>query len=77
MEFRDFLIQEYSIGAKSADDYISRFNGIITRGIYKGEHELTSNIKTTIENKFPNSKKHYLLTIERYIEFKKRTNNLG
>lgn len=72
MEFKDFLMKEYRIGEKSARDYVGRFNGIVARGIYKGENEITPSIKVVIEREFPNSKVHYLLTLERYIEFQQK-----
>lgn len=75
MEFKEFLIKEYQLGNKSAEDYVSRFNGMVNRGIYNGENEVTSPMRTTIETEFSNSKNHYLLTLERYIEFKKRRNS--
>ena len=70
MEFNDFLMKEYKIGDKSAQDYVGRFNGILARGIYNGENEFTPNVKVAIEREFSNSKAHYLLTLERYIKFK-------
>lgn len=69
MEFKDFLMKEYRIGEKSAHDYVGRLNGIKSRGIYKGENEFISTMKVAIEKEFPNSRGHYLLTLERYIEF--------
>ncbi|SFE90669.1 hypothetical protein SAMN05428981_11011 [Bacillus sp. OV194] len=72
MEFKDFLIKEYRIGEKSARDYVGRFNGIVARGIYKGENEITPCMKVAIEREFPNSKGHYLLTLERFIEFQQK-----
>lgn len=72
MEFKDFLMKKYRIGEKSARDYVGRFNGIVARGIYKGENEITPSMKVTVEREFPNSKMHYLLTLERYIEFQQK-----
>ncbi|WP_336881506.1 hypothetical protein [Priestia koreensis] len=71
MEFRDFLIKEYGLRESSAKDYVGRLNGIINKGIYKGEDEVTSVLKNVIEREFPKSKNHYLLTLERYITFQK------
>ncbi len=77
MEFREFLMREYLLGKKSAEDYVSRFNGIVERGIYDGESEFTPSMRAIIEAEFPNSKNHYLLTLKRYIEFKKRKNDFS
>lgn len=54
MEFKDFLMKEYQIGEKSAQDYVGRFNGIRARGIYNGENEFISSMKVAIENEYPN-----------------------
>lgn len=72
MDFKEFLMREYLLGKKSAEDYVFRLNGILARGIYNGESKLTVNIKLGIEREFPNSKAHYLLTLERYIEFQQK-----
>ena len=56
MEFKDFLMKKYRIGEKSARDYVGRFNGIVARGIYKGENEITPSMKVAVEREFPNSK---------------------
>ncbi|MFG6146824.1 hypothetical protein [Halobacillus sp. B23F22_1] len=69
MSFKDYLIEEYRISESSAQDYVGRFNGIVNRGVYKGEDELTPTLKASIEKEFPNSKNHYLLALERYINF--------
>lgn len=72
MEFKDFLMKEYLLGKKSAEDYVSRLNGILARGIYNEENELTHEMKVAVEREFPNSKTHYLLTLKRYIKFKQK-----
>ncbi|MBN3547977.1 hypothetical protein [Fictibacillus barbaricus] len=69
MEFKDFLIKEYRISEKSARDYVGRLNGIIARGIYQGEKGITPSMNAAIKREFPNSKGHYLLTLERFIDF--------
>lgn len=71
-KFKDFLIQEYRIRESSAKDYVGRFKGIVKSGIYKGNNQMTPILKAAIEKKFPNSKQHYILTLERYIEFQKK-----
>ncbi|MFS0600874.1 hypothetical protein [Peribacillus frigoritolerans] len=71
MEFKEFLIQKYNLGDSSAKDYVGRFNGIDNKGIYKGENEMTQSLIVAVEKEFPNSKNHYLLALERYIEFQK------
>lgn len=70
-EFKVFLKQEYRISENSAKDYVGRFNGIVKRGIYKGESEMTYTLKAAIEREFPNSKNNYLLALERYIKFQR------
>jgi hypothetical protein len=72
VEFKDFLMNEYKIGEKSARDYVGRFNGIVEKGIYNGESIITPSTRLHIEKEFPNSKNHYLLALERFIEFKKK-----
>ena len=69
MEFKDFLMKEYQLGEKSAKDYVGRFNGIKVRGIYNGEKVVTPSMRKEIEEEFPNSINHYILALERYIEF--------
>jgi LysM repeat protein len=69
-EFKDFLMKKYRISESSARDYVGRFNGILARGIYKGENEITPRMEAAVEKEYPNSKEHYLLTLKRYIEFK-------
>lgn len=71
-KFKDFLMQEYRISESSAKDYVGRFKGIVNRGKYKGDNQMTPTLKADIEKEFPNSKKHYILTLERYIEFQKK-----
>lgn len=69
-------MQEYELGEKSTRDYITRFNGIVDRGIYKGESQLTASMEVAIEKEFEKSKGHYILALKRYIEFqKKRSTN--
>ena len=75
MKFMDFLIQEYCLSESSAKDYVGRFNGIVNRGIYKEEHEMTPILKAAVEKEFPNSKNHYVLALERYIEFQRKRKN--
>ncbi|MEK5109505.1 hypothetical protein MHI57_22835 [Cytobacillus sp. FSL K6-0129] len=72
MKFKDFLMKEYQIGEKSARDYEGRLNGLINKGIYKGESQITNIMRETIEKEFSKSEAHYLLTIERYIAFQER-----
>ncbi|WP_306010431.1 hypothetical protein [Bacillus sp. MMSF_3328] len=71
MEFKEFLIHKYNIGDKSAKDYVGRFNGIVNKGIYRGEKEITPALIKAVEKEFPNSKNHYRLALERYIEYLK------
>lgn len=70
--FKEFLVTHYQLSEKSAKDYIFRLKGIINRGLYKLENEMTPNLKARIEKEFSNSKTHYILAVERYIECKKR-----
>lgn len=72
MKFKDFLMQEYRISEKSAEDYVGRFNGIVNRGLYKGENEMTPTLKEAVEKEYPNSKNNYILALERYIDFQKK-----
>jgi hypothetical protein len=70
MKFEDFLMQEYGIKESSAKDYVGRFNGIVNKGLYKGEKDMTHALKEAVEKEFPNSENHYILALERYIKFK-------
>ena len=70
--YKDFLIQEYHLSESSAKDYVGRYKGIINRGTYNGDSLMTPTLKAAIEKEFPNSKKHYVLNLERYIEFQKK-----
>jgi hypothetical protein len=70
MKFEDFLMQEYGIKESSAKDYVGRFNGIVNKGLYKREKDMTPALKEAVEKEFPNSKNHYILALERYIKFK-------
>ncbi len=72
MEFKDFLMKEYNLSESSAKDYVGRFNGIVNRDLYNGEDKLTPTLKEAIEREFPNSKNHYVLAIERFMEFKRK-----
>ncbi|GGA40690.1 hypothetical protein [Psychrobacillus lasiicapitis] len=72
MDFKDFLMKEYKLGKKSADDYASRFNGILERGIYKGESQITPSMEATIEKEFEKSSGHYILALRRHIEFQQK-----
>ncbi|WP_169891096.1 hypothetical protein [Litchfieldia alkalitelluris] len=58
-------MKEYKISEKSARDYVGRFNGIIEKGIYKGENLTTTSMRKNIEKEYPNSISHYLLALER------------
>lgn len=73
---KDYLIQEYHLSENSAKDYVSRYKGIIKSGTYKGDSLMTPTLKAAIEKEFPNSKNHYVLTLERYIEFEKSNRDL-
>lgn len=77
MKFKDFLMQEYGISENSAKDYVGRFNGIVNKGLYKGLYKGESMITPILkaaEKEFPNSKNHYILALERYIDFQKKIN---
>jgi len=73
MEFKNFLMNEYNLSEKSACDYVGRLNGILNRGIYKGESEVTPIIETAIEKEYKESKGHYILALKRYIEFQRKS----
>jgi hypothetical protein len=73
MEFKDFLMKEYKLGEKSARDYVTRFNGIVERGIYKGESQVSLSMETAIQRELEKkSRGHYLLALKRYLEFKEK-----
>jgi hypothetical protein len=44
MGFKDFLRMNYHLGDKSVKDYIIRWNGILNKGLYNGETELTPSL---------------------------------
>jgi hypothetical protein len=77
MEFEDYLRKNYHLGDKSVKDYISRWNGILNKGLYNGETELTPSLRATVDRDYPEAS-HYRLTLKRYIEFqnKQKQNNL-
>ncbi|MFB5194265.1 hypothetical protein ACE198_04980 [Neobacillus sp. KR4-4] len=73
MKFIEFLIKEYHLGEESAKQYQHRLNGLIERGIYKGQTSFPRDLFANLEREYkPNSIKNYKLTIERYIAFKQR-----
>ncbi|MFL0365222.1 hypothetical protein ACH0BF_19650 [Pseudobacillus sp. 179-B 2D1 NHS] len=69
MTYKDYLMKKYRISESSAKDYEGRLNGLVNRGIYKGENEMTVSLTAAIEKEYPNSKNHYILAIKRYIDF--------
>jgi len=75
MEFNDYLMQEYRLSAKSASDYVGRFNGIVAKGIYNGESHITPSIEAAIEKEYGKSKGHYILTLKRFLHFKRNFSN--
>lgn len=77
MDFKEFIMKEYNIGEESANQYVHRLNGIIEKGIYKGESSITPSMLAALEKEYkPNSLKNYKPTIERYIAFKQKTGQL-
>ncbi|MFC7372599.1 hypothetical protein ACFQPF_13055 [Fictibacillus iocasae] len=72
MNFKDFLMKEYKIGEKSAEDYVGRLNGMEAKGIYRGEKTVSYSMKAAIEREYPKSKHHYLLTMDRYMRYKQK-----
>lgn len=70
MEFKQFLMNEYSLNEKSANDYVGRINGVLEKGIYRGEFQITPSLEMAIEKHYAKSKGHYLLALKRYIKFK-------
>jgi hypothetical protein len=68
MEFGDFLKKNYHLGDKSVKDYINRWNGILNKGLYNGETELTPSLLASVDSAYPEDS-HYRLTLKRYIEF--------
>ncbi|MHA7136612.1 hypothetical protein ACRTEV_04995 [Rossellomorea arthrocnemi] len=71
MEFEDFLRGNYQLNDKSVKDYISRWNGIVNRGLYNGETELTPSLIASVDMEYPEDS-HYRLTLKRYIEFQNK-----
>jgi hypothetical protein len=71
MEFEDFLRKNYQLSDKSVKDYISRWNGIVNRGLYNGETELTPSLIESVDREYPEDS-HYRLTLKRYIEFQNK-----
>jgi len=68
MEFEDYLRKKYHLGDKSVKDYIGRWNGILNKGLYTGETELTPSLIAAVDKEYPDDS-HYRLTLKRYIEF--------
>ena len=73
MEFEDYLRKNYHLGDKSVKDYISRWNGILNKGLYNGETELTPSLIATVDREYPEDS-HYRLTLKRYIDSKTNRN---
>lgn len=71
-EFEDFLRLEYGLSENTALDYKGRIRGIVKRGLYNGEQQMTPGLEAAIEKEFPKSKYHYVLAVKRYIEFQKK-----
>lgn len=71
MEFGEFLRKNYHLGDKSVKDYISRWNGILNKGLYNGETELTPSLIVSVDREYPEDS-HYRLTLKRYIEFQNK-----
>jgi hypothetical protein len=69
MEFENYLRQKYHLGDKSVKDYIGRWNGILNKGLYNGETELTPSLVATVDREYPEDS-HYRLVLKRYIEFR-------
>lgn len=72
MDFKGFLMQEYKLSEKSARDYVTRFNGIVERRIYKGEAFITPSMEAAINKKFEKSRGHYILSLKRYTAFQRK-----
>lgn len=68
MKFEDFLRQQYHLGEKSVMDYVGRWNGILNKGLYNEETELTPSLIAAVDREYPNDS-HYRLTLKRYIEY--------
>ena len=68
MNFEDYLRKNYNLGDKSVKDYISRWNGILNKGLYNGEIELTPSLIASVDRAYPEDS-HYRLTLKGYIEF--------
>jgi hypothetical protein len=75
VNFEQFLIQEYKIGESSARYYIERFKGLVNKGIYNGETDITPSIEVAIEREFPSSRGHYILALKRYMAFRDKIMN--
>lgn len=71
-KFKKFLRKEYDLSESSAGDYIGRFKGIVKRGLYNGEQQMTPSLRETIEKEYPKSRNNYVLALERYIDFQKK-----
>ncbi|ALC86738.1 hypothetical protein AM499_13555 [Bacillus sp. FJAT-22090] len=65
------LRKNYHLGDKSVNDYISRWNGILNKGLYNGETELIPSLIATVDREYPEDS-HYRLTLKRYIEFQNK-----
>ena len=73
MEFEDYLRKNYHLGDKSVKDYISRWNGILNKGLYNGETEWYVNTK--LDNFFKVFK--FSVDIPQFISFKDRGPLIG
>ncbi|MBL3889149.1 hypothetical protein IRV22_15630 [Bacillus cereus] len=71
MEFKDFLRMNFHLGDKSVKDYITRWNGILNKGLYNGETELTPSLVASVDGDYPEDSHHHL-TLKRYIEFQNK-----
>lgn len=76
MGFGDFLRKNYPVGDKSVKDYLGRLNGILSKGIYNGETELSPSLIESVDKAYRGDA-HYRTTLERYIAFQnKRADNI-
>ncbi|MEK5214601.1 hypothetical protein [Psychrobacillus sp. FSL H8-0487] len=73
MEFRDYLRNNHHLADSSVNDYISRWNSILNKGLYNGETEFTPSLIATVEKEYPEDS-HYRLTLKRYIDFQNELN---
>jgi len=76
-KFKGYLLKEYKMDETSANQYVGRLKGILKRGLYNGESTITPSLLAALKREYSeNSMKNYKPTMERYIDFLKKSGEI-